>query len=173
MKCDECAKYLQEYVDGELNTASHASFETHIGQCNMCSTRLEASLSTRKALGCLGEIQQENEFTTSVMTKIKDAQLISSTSKEHQYTGRAPNWFNWRILAVGAVAAAAAFTIGLYSMLKPNQITQVPPATTGNPMYTIVTPVAMRPSALWLLVLLFFLVIAAGIIVIYSRRNRT
>jgi anti-sigma factor RsiW len=133
MKCYECAKYLQQYVDGDLSTSARASFETHVHQCTVCLTRLEASLSTREALGCLKGIQQETEFTESVMTKIKDAQLVSSPIKEHQYTQRSPKWFNWRFLAIGAVAAAAALALGLPSMLKPNERTLAANIALENP----------------------------------------
>jgi RNA polymerase sigma factor (sigma-70 family) len=118
MTCEEIARLIDPYLDGELDAASCLKVEEHLAGCAACHDKLEA----RQALTTLvaGEAPH---FTASpfLATRIRAALREAEPAAE-----KAPWWrgfsFGWLYSGVGAAAIAVALTLLL---LPPGAFSQL------------------------------------------------
>ena len=57
--CDETARLLSEYADGELRALSRWRVEVHLAACEVCRTVHRSLVATVDMLRALGEVEPE------------------------------------------------------------------------------------------------------------------
>jgi hypothetical protein len=90
---------LNEYLDGELETAVQGHILAHLSACADCRARLASLQTVFKALADLPEVTQRHDLTQNVLTRLPS-----------RFSGLA-----WRM----AYALQASISIGLLILLAP------------------------------------------------------
>ncbi|MDD5306184.1 MAG: zf-HC2 domain-containing protein [Deltaproteobacteria bacterium] len=68
MRCEESKKYLDTYIDGELEAGLMLEVETHLSECRACSSLVLLGRRMRKELRSLGRVQAPDHLRRRVLT---------------------------------------------------------------------------------------------------------
>jgi len=105
MKCEEVARLLSLYLDGEVSEAERAGIEGHLDSCEKCRSEVETLRKTIALVKSLPPVKAPADFTAGVMKGI---------SLEPAEVRHASFWItSAKILFPVAAAAAVLFVVAL------------------------------------------------------------
>lgn len=147
MKCEDCLKVIEDYLDGELREREAATVRSHLSACEACAHELEA-LSDEQNLYALyrREIEVSPALWNGVAARIREEKRALALSPASRLRDRLSNLFGTPrlsfaltfallILAVGATAGLMKYMQSNPSQLAGNQaISQKKPDAPQSPI---------------------------------------
>jgi anti-sigma factor RsiW len=113
MTCEESARLIDAYLDGELDLATCVRIEEHLGECPACREKLES----RQVLTALvAEEAPRHVASPFLATRIRAALRAEGSAGQHAESPAASPWWSflslrWIYSGVGGALAVVAVTL--------------------------------------------------------------
>lgn len=152
MDCSEVRKYLDQYIDKELEDDMFADIRKHISSCAGCKSELAGLRKYRKTLSSLEFVKAPSDFLESVNTRIIKKSFLSRITETLFF----PLKIKLPLEAAGLLAAVVVFVILLnpadqfkslpdaekqFAMLEEDDAREAKITDSAKPM-----PPAVKPS---------------------------
>jgi anti-sigma factor RsiW len=106
MTCQDIERLAEAYVDGELALEATLAVESHAGQCEACTARLDRIRALRQALRTVPSFRAPAAFAARVRTTVAAASVTTSSRPSQTIPPRQRRWQSWLVSAASLAVAS-------------------------------------------------------------------
>jgi anti-sigma factor RsiW len=114
MTCEDIERFVDAYVDGELDLERTLALEAHVSACEACTARLDGIRAVRQALRTVPYFRAPETLAARVRTTFADAAAAAPSRQPGSVRARRRTWQPWTLSAASLVAASLVLGVALH-----------------------------------------------------------